>query len=118
MAAAARLALRRVLLERVAPQPALLVPASELQEQLWEPQSEQAQELRARAQALLEREPGASPPQARDALPVVDARAPLLEAVVVQPWPPLPWLRDQLRRLPRHQRHPSNDDELFQQLRR
>jgi hypothetical protein len=113
----ARLASQPALLQQVASQSALLERASELQEQLPGPQQERAQELRASPQALLEREREASRLQARDVLPVAVARAPP-EAFSVPLWPPLPWLRDPLRRLPRHPRHPSNDDELFQQLRR
>jgi hypothetical protein len=64
---------------------------SELQEErLRAPQQERAQQLRAPPQALLECEPGALSLQARDALPVADARAPSSEAFAAQPWRPLP----------------------------
>lgn len=103
-----------------AAQQGLLEQVSELQgEQLPAPQQwERAQELHASPQALLEREPEASPLQARDALPVEAEREPLSGAFSVPLWPPLPWLRDPLRRLPQRLRHLSNDDELSQQLRR
>jgi hypothetical protein len=77
----------------------------------WRSQ-EQAQELHAPQTA---HELVASPllaPVASEAL----AQEP--QAFAVKPSPLLPWPRDLLRLLPQHRRHPSNDDELFRQLRR
>jgi len=118
MAAVVLLASQPVLLEQVATQLAPLPQVSELQAQPREQRQERAQELRASLRAQLERERGVLPGQARDALPAAAARAPPSEAFAVLLWPPLPWLRDPLRRLPRRPRRLSNDDELFQQLRR
>jgi hypothetical protein len=118
-----RLALQRAWQEQAAPQQVL-----QRQEQVSELQQErrrerqqlraQQQESRASRRARLAHELVASPEQARDALLVADGHVQRARAFSVQPWPLLPWLRDRLRRRPQHRRRPSNDDELFQQLRR
>jgi len=116
-AAGGQLALQRAQRETAARPEVLQEQVSELRkEQLREWQRARPQESGAAPRALRERELVASPLQAQDALLVARVRS--AQAFSVQPWPPLPWLRGRLRRLPQHRRHPSNDDELFQQLRR
>jgi hypothetical protein len=116
-AAGGQLALQRAQPETAARQQVLPEQVSALgKEQLREWQRALAQESGVSPRARLALELLASPLQAQDALLVALVRS--AQAFSVQPWPPLPWLRGLLRRLPQHRRHPSNDDELFQQLRR
>lgn len=121
-AAVVRLALQRARQEQAAPQQVLQRQQfSELQEERRRERQQlraQQQESRASRRARLAHELVASPEQARDALLVADGHVQRARAFSVQPWPLLPWLRDRLRRRPQHRRRPSNDDELFQQLRR
>jgi hypothetical protein len=111
-AAGEQLVLQRARRETAAPRQVLQEQVSELRE--W--QRARRQESGASPRAQREREVVASPLQAQDALLVARVRS--AQAFSVQPWPPLLWLRGRLRRLPQHRRHPSSDDELFQQLRR
>jgi hypothetical protein len=117
MAVVVQLVLPRAEQEPAARPAVLQAQASELQEER-SPERQQvrteAQELRAMPQALRAREPEASPLPGPDTLLVAGVR--WAQVFAVQPWPRLLWLRDRLRRLPRHRRHPSSDDELFQQL--
>jgi hypothetical protein len=116
-AAGGQLALQRAQRETAARQQVLQEQVSELgKEQLREWQRARAQEPGVSPRAQLARELVASPLQAQDALLVARVRP--AQAFSVQPWPPLPWLRGRLRRLPQHRRHPSNEDGLSQQLRR
>jgi len=117
MAAVVQLVLPRVQQEPAARPRVRQAQASELQEErLPERQQarKEAQVLRAMPQALRAREPEASPLPGPGALLVAYVRR--AQAFSAQPWPPLLWLRDRLQRLPQHRRHPSSDDELFQQL--
>jgi len=120
-AAVVRLASQRARQEQAAPQQVLQLQVSEPQEERRrERQQLRAQQQESRASRRERRAPElvASPEQARDALLVAQGHVQRTRAFSVQPWPLLPWLRDRLRRRPQHRRRPSNDDELFQQLRR